>query len=507
MKEMHMSIGALIISDGTGQKKECLTLTKRTESVGTAQGNTIKISDDYAEPVHMEIRPTQRGDGYLLLCSLEKTNDCTRLNRAPLHGEEMFRLEDGDVITIGQTCLEFRLLDADSPLIDLEVRPAEKVTITAGNELTLKVRVYNYTANRETVALSVLDEQGVALVGWVTAFEPATLPLESQRFADALLKITPPPSVENQPSQVVITIVATWGDNRRAAKFTFLNLALRENGLPISGGTITGPLTVNGVTTLVGDLTVGGRGTIGATENGAATLSIDGDLKLRDGVAVRAFSDDDNLTESDDKTVPTAPAIRRYVDRKAQEVDPFITPAIKDTIDEEIKQIKLTIVQQIELIKLNIDQQIEQAIDARSEKHSHDIHAIPTGVIMMWSGDTDNIPNGWALCDGEKGTPNLKSKFIIGAWDKESVGKTGGNFKVTLGIEHLPPHDHANGDFNRVLRADGEYSMIPDCTDDVHYEGEIEPNLRYSEELQSVGGGEPLDITPPYYALAFIMKV
>ncbi len=38
---------------------------------------------------------------------------------------------------------------------------------------------------------------------------------------------------------------------------------------------------------------------------------------------------------------------------------------------------------------------------------------IPSGGIIMWSGQADNIPDGWVLCDGSKGTPNLTDRFIL----------------------------------------------------------------------------------------------
>ena len=56
---------------------------------------------------------------------------------------------------------------------------------------------------------------------------------------------------------------------------------------------------------------------------------------------------------------------------------------------------------------------------------------VPSGVILMWSGTTDNIPKGWFLCDGTNGTPNLRDRFIIGAGGKYSPGATGGAASVT----------------------------------------------------------------------------
>ena len=39
----------------------------------------------------------------------------------------------------------------------------------------------------------------------------------------------------------------------------------------------------------------------------------------------------------------------------------------------------------------------------------------PIGLISMWSGAITYLPQGWALCDGANGTPNLIDKFIVGA--------------------------------------------------------------------------------------------
>jgi len=48
-------------------------------------------------------------------------------------------------------------------------------------------------------------------------------------------------------------------------------------------------------------------------------------------------------------------------------------------------------------------------------------NVMPVGGIIMWSGAIANIPTGWQLCDGTNGTPNLKNKFIICA-DADTSG-------------------------------------------------------------------------------------
>jgi microcystin-dependent protein len=71
---------------------------------------------------------------------------------------------------------------------------------------------------------------------------------------------------------------------------------------------------------------------------------------------------------------------------------------------------------------------------------------IPKGIIVMWSGRVTDIPAGWALCDGNSGTPNLTDKFICGTnADLELIDKEGGNNDLVLTLDHLPNHNHAVG--------------------------------------------------------------
>ena len=39
---------------------------------------------------------------------------------------------------------------------------------------------------------------------------------------------------------------------------------------------------------------------------------------------------------------------------------------------------------------------------------------LPVGAIIFWAGDINTIPEGFSLCDGTQGTPDLSGKFIVG---------------------------------------------------------------------------------------------
>lgn len=71
--------------------------------------------------------------------------------------------------------------------------------------------------------------------------------------------------------------------------------------------------------------------------------------------------------------------------------------------------------------------------------------SIPKGIITMWSGATTAVPTGWALCNGTNGTPNLVDRFIVGAGGQYAVGATGGADSVTLTTNQLPSHSHSSG--------------------------------------------------------------
>ncbi|MDC8012276.1 hypothetical protein [Tahibacter soli] len=61
---------------------------------------------------------------------------------------------------------------------------------------------------------------------------------------------------------------------------------------------------------------------------------------------------------------------------------------------------------------------------------------VPIGTIVPWfppevpkEGVSLNtiVPQGWAICDGSNGTPNLQDRFVLGTLDPNSIGKQGGS--------------------------------------------------------------------------------
>ncbi len=127
--------------------------------------------------------------------------------------------------------------------------------------------------------------------------------------------------------------------------------------------------------------------------------------------------------------------------------------------------------------------------------------SIPTGGIIIWSGT--EVPTGWALCDGTNGTPDLRGRFVLGAGGAYNPGDTGGSEEVTLTVAQLPAHKFsysykANGTSNVLSSNGGSYNLMKQNT---------EGSTTTAKYTNSLGNSAPHPNMPPYYVLAYIMKL
>lgn len=141
--------------------------------------------------------------------------------------------------------------------------------------------------------------------------------------------------------------------------------------------------------------------------------------------------------------------------------------------------------------------------------------SIPSGVIVMWSGSSSTIPAGWALCDGSGGTPDLRGRFIVGLDpndpDYENTGATGGQKKVTLTTDQLPSHSHGNRVNSGYGGSQNAANTYPAGSTYAasSYRSLRNPvtNHTNTNEIVPTGGGEAHENRPPYFVLAFIIKL
>ena len=122
-----------------------------------------------------------------------------------------------------------------------------------------------------------------------------------------------------------------------------------------------------------------------------------------------------------------------------------------------------------------------------------DVPGVPSGAIILWSGASNAIPSGYALCDGNNNTPDLRNRFIVGAGSGYTVDQTGGSADATL-VEHthnlLYNHGSFGGSSGAVTPRSGNTPVTPGISGRVSTEGSSATNANL----------------PPYYALAYIMK-
>ena len=171
------------------------------------------------------------------------------------------------------------------------------------------------------------------------------------------------------------------------------------------------------------------------------------------------------------------------------------------------------------LKQMNIQQSTSstQAIAAIDSSGNLSALSFPSGFILIWYPPDPTlktlaqiiriVPTGWVICDGTKGTPDLRGRFVLMAQDTiptinvppgatiHQIGQIGGREKHVLTIDEMPVHSHGG-----VMRWPGggpeqEQSGSPD--------NRSNHNVRTDNE----GGGQPHEILPPFYTLVYLMKL
>lgn len=149
------------------------------------------------------------------------------------------------------------------------------------------------------------------------------------------------------------------------------------------------------------------------------------------------------------------------------------------------------------------------------------------GLIQLWSGS--GVPEGYVLCDGSQvsiaeypelykaigdkyntastkagyiSVPDLRGRFVVGYdprdYEYERIGNTGGQALVTLTLDQIPPHSHK-------ITFKGE--KWGDNANNRPFPNHTNPNSGYTAYTQPTGGGGAHENRPPYYVLAYVMKI
>jgi len=109
---------------------------------------------------------------------------------------------------------------------------------------------------------------------------------------------------------------------------------------------------------------------------------------------------------------------------------------------------------------------------------------VPRGAIAAWSGSVDTIPLTWRLCDGSRGTPDLRDKFIVGAGNSYNPNDIGGAIAHNHNLV-FDSHAHFLSPTGTLNSGTGGFFIT-------------------SQEVPT-GQSDNANINSPYYALCYIM--
>lgn len=166
------------------------------------------------------------------------------------------------------------------------------------------------------------------------------------------------------------------------------------------------------------------------------------------------------------------------------------------------------------------------------------------GVVKMWAGLVSKVPTDYKLCNGDEllissypslfenlGTafggdginsfalPDLRQRFIAGYDSSKTgyniIGNKGGSETVSLTTDQLPAHNHVkNTTFNKLsaraadVSVDGSPSGVDSGAADAEFNvGNMTTPLWTEATIQTVGSNEAHENRPPYFILAYIIKV
>ena len=147
--------------------------------------------------------------------------------------------------------------------------------------------------------------------------------------------------------------------------------------------------------------------------------------------------------------------------------------------------------------------------------------SIPIGGIIMWSGTTGtSLPSNWKLCDGSTyngiKTPDLRGRFVLSSANNglsvngfvglgvgltpRSVDAIGGAETVSLTESQMPSHNHKFSGYKYQPYA---YSSPGDVISSPKQSDWVGSTL----ETTNAGSGTAHENMPPFYVLAFIMRI
>ena len=195
-----------------------------------------------------------------------------------------------------------------------------------------------------------------------------------------------------------------------------------------------------------------------------------------DARITNALIDEDNMVSDSDTKLPSQQSVKAYVTSQVETKDALSElSGNTDDVAEGSTNLYYTDVRadaRITNALIDEDNMVSDSdtkLPSQQSVKAYVDAAIPIGGIIMWSGTLVSIPSNWQLCDGSNSTPDLRDRFIVGA---------GNNYAVDAS---------AGSNSNNVTTISVDNDAFSSTT--------------------TVVNGVNTDNRPPYYALAFIMRI
>lgn len=139
---------------------------------------------------------------------------------------------------------------------------------------------------------------------------------------------------------------------------------------------------------------------------------------------------------------------------------------------------------------------------------------IPIGTIIMFN-NIQNIPDGWHICDGTNGTPNLIGKFIkAGTLLETNETDLDQNNYLTINQENLPDHSHGSLSSEQefltsayLTKGSSEVSgTFYSATEGTKIKVQTSSDTLNISNSKVTFDNTPIKVEPNAYSLIFIMK-
>ncbi len=136
----------------------------------------------------------------------------------------------------------------------------------------------------------------------------------------------------------------------------------------------------------------------------------------------------------------------------------------------------------------------------------------PVQGVTIWDDLAGNIPEGFAICNGTNGTPDLRNRFVYGASVDSDVGNTGGttthshtNSAPGAGGSHAHSYSYqSNTASGAEKQIDTSSYTSPPTTHRHTVSGTTATQANHSHTLGTTGGANHL---PQYLMLYYIMRI